>query len=457
MAFPSIQILAVICAIFPPFVSTLKIWDTPAALGTLIPAGCRAALTTNITCPGKLITAAEIVNQVPQNETFLEQYCEPACRDSLQSFATLVNTRCGDTVYSFGNYTKQSGNAIAVPLLWSQDVACLEDSTTHSLCLPSITNHTIEACDDCTLKYLSGLLNSTYGHRRVRENSFSSLASSCSVDPTAYPHGTVTFPPAPTSTANSSAPCLGTEYTVAEGDTCESIAEANHLAYYRLLSDNGIDLNCESLAVGNTLCVGDSCTLHTVRNPPLSIPRCSSDFHVAETLLQVAANETCKDILADQDFTITELLAWNPIIHTKCDNLASLVNRTICVSPPGSDDWDIPITVSYNDTWTLPTGDWAPLPSATEASNVTYCDPHALGSIGTVTATANVTYSSLGASRITDCPVVDQDIERGFDLALLPEDCSSSMEPYCTPFLDEPAPPSTTFASSCLPSVIMGW
>ncbi|RHZ57207.1 hypothetical protein CDV55_105582 [Aspergillus turcosus] len=432
MAFSFVQ--TVVLAVLSLQARALKIWDTPAALGTAIPAGCRAALTTNITCPAKLVTAAEIVNEVPQNETFLEQFCEATCRSSLQTFATLVNTRCGNTVYSFGNSTKQSGNDIAVPLLWAQNVACLEDSTAQSLCLPSITNHTAKACDDCTLKYLAGLLNSTYGHRRVSEDSFSALASSCSVAPTAYPHGTVTFPPPPASTSNSSAPCLGTEYTAAEGDTCESIAQANNVAYYRLLSDNGIDLKCESLTVGTKLCVGDSCTLHTI-----------------------AANETCKDILAGKDFTITELLAWNPIIHRNCDNLATLVGHTICVSPPGSGDWDIPITVTYNETWTVPPGDWVALPSAIEASNVTRTDPYAFGSIGTVTATANETYSSLGASRITDCPVKDQDIEDGFEWALLPEDCSSSMEPYCTPFLDEPAPPSTTFASSCLPSVIMGW
>ncbi|KAB8068089.1 hypothetical protein BDV29DRAFT_162701 [Aspergillus leporis] len=392
-----------------------------------------AALTTNITCPGKLITAAEIANEVPQNETFLEQFCEATCRNSPQSFATLVNTRCGNTVYPFGNSTKQSGNDIAVPLLWAQNIACLEDSKTHSLCLPSITNHTAKACDDCTLKYVAGMLNSTYGHRRVSEGSFSALASSCSVAPTAYPHGTVTFPPAPSSTSNSSAPCLGTEYTVVQGDTCESIAQINNVAYYCFLSDNDIDLKCESLTVGTKLCVGDSCTLH-----------------------MVAANKTCKDILAGKDFTITELLAWNPIIHTKCDNLAALVGHTICVSPPGSRDWDIPIMVTFNETWTVPTGDWVPLPSATEASNVTHTDPYAFG-IGTVTATANTTYSSLGAARITNCPVKDQDIENGFEWALLPDDCSSSMEPYCTSFLDQPAPPSTTFASSCLPSVIMGW
>jgi hypothetical protein len=72
-----------------------------------------------------------------------------------------------------------------------------------------------------------------------------------------------------TSTSNSSAPCLGTEYTVVQGDTCESIAQTNNVAYYRLLSDNGIDLKCESLTVGTNLCVGDSCTLHTVRPPNL--------------------------------------------------------------------------------------------------------------------------------------------------------------------------------------------
>lgn len=146
MALTSIRKFCVLWTILPLLASAVKIWDSPGALGTLIPAGCRAALTTNITCPG-MITAAEIVNEVPQNETFLEQYCEPTCRNSLQvlstratncqetrsltspqSFATLVNTRCGNTVYSFGNSTKQSGNDIAVPLLWSQNVACLEDS-----------------------------------------------------------------------------------------------------------------------------------------------------------------------------------------------------------------------------------------------------------------------------------------------------------------------------------------
>jgi hypothetical protein len=64
---------------------------------------------------------------------------------------------------------------------------------------------------------------------------------------------------------------LGTKYTVAKGDTCKLIAEANNVAFYCLLGDNSIDLKCDSLTVGTTLYVGDSCTLHTVQTAGNSI------------------------------------------------------------------------------------------------------------------------------------------------------------------------------------------
>ncbi|KAL4947549.1 hypothetical protein BDW69DRAFT_190101 [Aspergillus filifer] len=412
----------------------IKIWETPAELGTGIPAGCRAALTTNITCPMRLVTAPEIVSEAPINSTWLAEYCTPECRDSVQSFANLVGTRCGDTVYSFGNSTEQSGNDIALPLLWAQNMACLEDSAQGALCLPEITDHAVEACDDCTLQYLAGMLNSTYGHQRVSEGSFSSLVSSCSAAPTDYPHGTVTFPPAPTSTSNSSAPCIGTAYTAVEGDTCESIADENGVSYYRLLSDNSLDLDCETLTVGMDLCIGDACTLYTV-----------------------TANDTCNTILADKSYTLTELLAWNPILHSDCGNMASLSGHTICISPPGSGEWDIPITVTYTEIFTTPAGDWVTAPAATQAPNTTRTDPYALQPIGTLTATANMTAYSLSVAMATACPISEEDYERGFEWELLPFDCSEVMELYCEPDPDSPAPEETTFEPSCMPSVIMGW
>ncbi|OQE08785.1 hypothetical protein PENVUL_c008G06108 [Penicillium vulpinum] len=355
-------------------VIALKIWDSPAKLGTAIPAGCRAALSSEIACPG-LITATDIVNSVPFNETDLESYCQSGCRSAIQNWASLVGTKCGDTEYKFGNVTKQSGNDIALPFLWAQNMACLENSSDGNLCLPTVTNHTIKPCEDCTLQYVAGMLNSTYGRQRVSDKAYSSLLSSCSASPTNYPHGTVSFPPVPSSTSNSTAKCLGKDYTVVKGDTCESIASANKVAYYRLLSDNSLDLKCASLIPGMNLCIGDSCTLHTV-----------------------SANETCKSILAGKDFTIVELLGWNPIIHSNCDNLNSLKGHTICLSPPDSKEWDIPLTVTYNDTFTLPSGNWGSLPSARDAPNATQTDPYAFGTIPRVTGTAALVTSTPGAS-----------------------------------------------------------
>lgn len=102
----------------------------------------------------------------------------------------------------------------------------------------------------------------------------------------------------------------------------------------------------------------------------------------------MTANDTCKSILAGKDFTITELLGWNPVIHSSCDNLNSLTGHTICLSPPDSKDWDIPLTVTYNDTFTLPSGNWGSLPAASDAPSTIRTDPYAFGSIPIVIATA---------------------------------------------------------------------
>ncbi|KAF5844210.1 hypothetical protein GGP41_004936 [Bipolaris sorokiniana] len=103
-----------------------KLWPNAGALPGIIPAPCRAALTANITC-SDFITAREIVNDVPINSQFLKTYCTTDCRRSLQTWATNVNTRCGNTIYNFTNATKQSGNDIAQPMLWAQNVACLAE------------------------------------------------------------------------------------------------------------------------------------------------------------------------------------------------------------------------------------------------------------------------------------------------------------------------------------------
>jgi hypothetical protein len=92
-----------------------------------------------------------------------------------------------------------SGDSIAQPLLWAHNVSCQTSSkNTSKFCYPGVANHTTNACDDCTLKYVAGLLSSEWGIGKVSENDFSTLLSSCKASPTDYPHSSVSLAPVPT-------------------------------------------------------------------------------------------------------------------------------------------------------------------------------------------------------------------------------------------------------------------
>jgi hypothetical protein len=64
-------------------------------------------------------------------------------------------------------------------------------------CLSKIVNGTAKDCDDCMFQFQAGMLDSKYGDRRISEQSFTSLLSSCGVNPSDYPHSTPTLDPIP--------------------------------------------------------------------------------------------------------------------------------------------------------------------------------------------------------------------------------------------------------------------
>lgn len=128
-----------------------------------------------------------------------------------------------------------------------------------------------------------------------------------------------------TRTSVPAAKCTGTRYTVAAQDTCQSISKAKSIAIDWLISSNNLDYDCSSLTAGTTLCLGPTCALQTITK-----------------------NQTCQDITANKRFTSVQLISWNPyvwpfdtkvawlmdcrMIHSTCDNLDSMVGRSICVS-----------------------------------------------------------------------------------------------------------------------------
>jgi hypothetical protein len=168
-------------------------------------------------------------------------------------------------------------------------------------CLQDLYNNEKAACSDCMLRFGAAMLSSDYGRTQFAPAAYSSLLSSCSVPPSSYPYD---YTPLPTPTT-----CRGSTYVVKDADTCESISIENLVATDRLIQLNHLDYNCSSLTTGSELCIDETCTVYTVK-----------------------VDDTCQRIYQGQSFGLVQLLGWNPTIHESCDNLESMVGRTLCVS-----------------------------------------------------------------------------------------------------------------------------
>ncbi|KAI0439808.1 hypothetical protein F4803DRAFT_568059 [Xylaria telfairii] len=400
----------------------LRLVASPGQLPSTIPASCRSSLAANIACGPRLIHATDIEREVPFNATFLGEYCNSTCTQSMQQFSDTVAQRCGNTLYDFGAGKMLSGNMAAAPLKWAQDVACIKDNS--SFCWPGVVAHNTSVCDKCTLKYLAGFLGSPVGNNKIDEKGFTSLVSSCGAKPTDFPHNTSTVAlPTPTPSSSPNITCWGgTQYTVKAGDSCASIADAKSMAIDNLLYLNGIDFGCTALTVGSSLCIRDSCKLYKIK-----------------------AGDTCKQIMKTNGFTMNELKHWNPILETGCDNLDVLQGRTICITPPGTNSYDGSITATFNDTWTWPAGSWVPGPTQGVPLGNTTTDwfpPIQTTTLTTGKGPAPTEY-------FANCPLDDAVYDTGFDWELISQECKDLLSPYCDPVLTGTPLPSTTFPSSC--------
>lgn len=65
-------------------VSPIHLWDTPGTLPVTIPAGCRAALSANISCSPNLVTPQFAAGGGALDKKTLGVYCTTTCQQSLQ-------------------------------------------------------------------------------------------------------------------------------------------------------------------------------------------------------------------------------------------------------------------------------------------------------------------------------------------------------------------------------------
>ena len=111
-------------------------------------------------------------------------------------------------------------------------------------------------------------LNSPFGYDAQLAQDFQSLTSSCGAagysfaSPIAYalnPSAT-----APSATRTSAAVCPSF-YTVQSGDSCDTIASAQNVSTYAVISAGGLDPACDNLISGTCLCLPGHCTLYRVQ------------------------------------------------------------------------------------------------------------------------------------------------------------------------------------------------
>ncbi|KAF3935429.1 hypothetical protein ABW20_dc0105502 [Dactylellina cionopaga] len=268
---------------------------------------CRVALTANIACDPLL---QSVVNGTPMNLTTdrLDTVCSATCGSSIKSYATGVRTQCGESVYVNSTFQQIPVTDYGDENWWRYNVTCLKSSAGAYCQLDT------KDCSACSLQTVQLELNSPYGQPRLgNPDTFANLKKSCSIATTLYPL-TYTASAAPTATPQ----ICSKSYTSKSGDTCLSIAKAQSVSTGSLIAINSLDAKCKYLEAGTTLCIPQTCALHTVKS-----------------------NETCIDIIRQHAnstglFSQPQLLAWNKGIDPHCENLQDMTGEAICVSPPGS-------------------------------------------------------------------------------------------------------------------------
>ncbi|KOC07375.1 hypothetical protein AFLA70_31g004611 [Aspergillus flavus AF70] len=302
---------------------------------------CFTAINSSVSsCPSLLATHTTGTGTVDiLGEDALQSLCVDSCRKELQALRGTVQAACtgqGD-VMVYDNIAYPATFMID-NLLYTYDVSCYKDSSSGKYCdlilgewrnQTNATNDDSAAhdCSDCILGPFKIQLESPIGYDDEWAEDFTSLTSSCGatgytyVAPTGYAlNSSITSSGTATSTGTgsdaatpTSTHTCATTYTVQANDTCHSIAKKHSVSTYNLMVANGITIFCSNLAApGGSICIPESCN--------------------STTLL---AGNSCAQMMSDWNVSMAQILAWNPIISSLCDNFHLFYGWEICRGPPG--------------------------------------------------------------------------------------------------------------------------
>jgi LysM repeat protein len=236
-----------------------------------------------------------------------------SCRAELVSVRSTIAASCKASTDVFIYQGVKYPATLRVELMLNAfDVSCYKEKSTGTLCdlvLAEMRNGSrpVNGCSDCLLGPARLQLSSPVGYDADTAQEFSSATVNCSASGYSY----TTPPPfAISSTSTTPSPpqqtCAGSTKAVSTGDTCFSIAEANGVSTYGLITANNLDIYCSRLP--STVCLPPTCQTYEWK-----------------------PYDTCEDVVAQAGITLAQVLAWNPLFDSTCSNAQRWRGWTVCI------------------------------------------------------------------------------------------------------------------------------
>ncbi|KAI5305672.1 hypothetical protein KEM56_003676 [Ascosphaera pollenicola] len=262
------------------------------------------------------------------NNTIHDHFCSTRCSNGLKAYRQKVVDSCGNDTQPFPG----------LPAVYWADWAistfehlCMKDSKTGEYCPGVIASFFADKpddydsdgldlsesqlCSDCVVSLFKYMQSTPYSnYDESLSQIWSAIQAKCSLSyPTDVPplQTNITQPDgfAPPGSGAEYTCLSGSNYTVKNGDDCETIAEKNHVSTGTLIAINSLYPDCSNLDVGQVLCLPLECLTYATQTD--------------DTCSSVARNGT----------TVQQLISWNPSLSSDCSNFRPGTN--ICISPPG--------------------------------------------------------------------------------------------------------------------------
>ncbi|OJJ37014.1 hypothetical protein ASPWEDRAFT_170511 [Aspergillus wentii DTO 134E9] len=286
-------------------------------------ASCATAFTANLSC--SLLETGNSMYQFNTNLStkFLDTMCTDSCRKSITEYRKNVIKACSNDTITFGNNGASSRKksrsstvyrpiALADYYFTNLEQRCTKDGN-GNYCYKMIESESIEsACDECLLKMPQIKLSNPYFYKKGLASRYASRTSSCSVSTLPIRTGSPVVLTSASASSSATPKCTAPTVPIHPGDTCDSIAAAQNISTWQLLSDNGLPGGCTDFPSNGTLCITGTCQTHLMTK-----------------------NDTCQGIAKQYGITITQFRTWNPSLNGRCTNLDIVKGHYVCVSNPG--------------------------------------------------------------------------------------------------------------------------